>query len=115
MNIINSKQKIKSLIIISIVVLIGFGSFGLGRLSVLTERGAKPPVLIEKQSAPSNVLSDLNEGGKGSFVASKNGMKYYLTSCAGANRINEENKIYFDTKESAEAAGYAPSSTCKEL
>jgi hypothetical protein len=51
----------------------------------------------------------------GKYVASKNGTKYYLPSCGTANRINEENKIYFNTKEEAEAAGFGPSSTCKGL
>lgn len=51
----------------------------------------------------------------GKYVASKNGTKYYLPSCGTANRIKEENKIYFNTKEEAEAAGFGPSSTCKGL
>lgn len=51
----------------------------------------------------------------GKYVASKNGTKYYLPSCGSANRIKEENKIYFNTKEEAEAAGFTPSSTCKGL
>lgn len=51
----------------------------------------------------------------GKYVASRNGAKYYLPSCGTANRINEENKIYFNTKEEAEAAGFTPSATCKGL
>ncbi len=48
-----------------------------------------------------------------SYVASKNGTKYYPAACSGANRIKEENRVYFDTKEAAERAGYGASSTCK--
>ncbi len=51
----------------------------------------------------------------GKYVASRNGEKYYLPSCGTVNRIKEENKIYFNTKEEAEAAGFGPSSTCKGL
>lgn len=51
----------------------------------------------------------------GTYVASKNGTKYYLPTCASANRIKDENKIWFLSKEEAAAAGYAPSSTCKGL
>lgn len=51
----------------------------------------------------------------GQYVASKTGTKYYLSSCATAKRIKDENKVWFVTKQQAEAAGYAPSSTCKGL
>lgn len=40
------------------------------------------------------------------IVASKNGETYYYVWCSGANRIKEENKIYFNSKEEAEKAGY---------
>lgn len=49
------------------------------------------------------------------YVASKTGKKYYLPSCSGAKRIKEENKVWFDTKAAAEAAGYTAASTCKGL
>lgn len=47
---------------------------------------------------------------KGEYVASKNGSKYYLTTCK--NTIKEANKVYFKTKEDAEKAGFAPSQSC---
>ncbi|HWH16295.1 MAG TPA: hypothetical protein VNU25_01790 [Candidatus Paceibacterota bacterium] len=51
----------------------------------------------------------------GTYVASKNGTKYYLPSCGGSKRIKEENKIWFDTKEEAESAGYGPAANCPGL
>lgn len=48
----------------------------------------------------------------GTYVASKSGIKYHLPSCSGAKRIKEENKVWFDTKEQAAAAGYTPASNC---
>lgn len=51
----------------------------------------------------------------GAFVASKNGEKYYLPSCSGAKRIKEENKVWFPTREAAEASGYEPAANCKGL
>ena len=114
MSINNLNQKIKSLIIILIVLLIGFGSFGLGRLSVTEERGEEP-IIIKDAPATINQPAAVQITQNGSFVASKNGSKYYTLSCSGASRIKEENKIYFETKEAAEAAGYDPSSTCKEF
>lgn len=51
----------------------------------------------------------------GEYVASKTGTKYYLPSCATAKRIKDENKVWFATKQAAEAAGYTPSTTCKGI
>lgn len=46
----------------------------------------------------------------GSFVASKNGTAYYSSVCK--NNIKEENKIYFQTKDDAEKAGFKPAKNC---
>lgn len=49
------------------------------------------------------------------YVASKNGTKYYLPSCSTANRILEENRVWFGTKDEAAAAGYEPAANCPGL
>lgn len=49
------------------------------------------------------------------IVASKNGSVYHYIWCSGAKRIKEENKIYFKSKEEAEAAGYRPAQNCPGL
>lgn len=51
----------------------------------------------------------------GTYVASKSGTKYYLPTCSGAKRIKEENRVWFDTKADAEAAGYGPATGCPGL
>jgi hypothetical protein len=51
----------------------------------------------------------------GKIIASKNGKRYYYESCSGVNRIKPENRIYFDTKEQAEAKGLTIASGCKAL
>lgn len=48
-----------------------------------------------------------------SFVASKNGQKYHLIGSGDGNRISEENKIYFKTKEEAEKKGYTAGNSVK--
>lgn len=58
-------------------------------------------------------LPGIPEGGQ--YVASKNGEAYYLPWCSGANRIKEENKIWFASKEEAEGRGYRPAKTCKGM
>ena len=64
--------------------------------------------LPKKELAPVGASS-------GTYVASKNGTKYYLPSCGSSKRIKEENKIWFGTKEEAEAAGYGPAANCPGL
>jgi hypothetical protein len=49
------------------------------------------------------------------IVASKNGSVYHYIWCPGAKQIKEENKIYFNSKEEAEAAGYRPAKNCPGL
>ena len=48
----------------------------------------------------------------GEYVASLNGSKYHLSSCSSAQKIKEENRIWFKDSDSAEAAGYEPCSIC---
>lgn len=64
--------------------------------------------LPKKEEAPVGSTS-------GTYVASKNGTKYYLPSCGSSKRIKEENKVWFKTKEEAEAAGYGPAANCPGL
>lgn len=51
----------------------------------------------------------------GTYVASKSGEKYHLPTCSGAKAMKESNKIWFTTKEEAEAAGYTPAANCKGI
>lgn len=48
-------------------------------------------------------------------VASKNGTKYYLSSCGAAGRIKPENLVTFENWQAAEAGGYEPAQNCAEL
>ena len=49
------------------------------------------------------------------YVASKNGTKYYLPTCGTAKRIKEENRVWFASKEEAEATGYQAAQNCPGL
>ncbi len=49
------------------------------------------------------------------YMASKNGTKYYLPTCGTAKRIKEENRVWFATKAEAESAGYGPAANCPGL
>lgn len=48
------------------------------------------------------------------FVGSVNSNLYHHKDCSTANRIKEENKIWFATTEEGEAAGYSPSKCTRQ-
>lgn len=62
---------------------------------------------------PAQGTEEIN--GEKTYVASKNGARYHYPWCSGAQNIKEENKLWFATKEAAEAAGYTPAQNCDGL
>jgi hypothetical protein len=120
-NIGNLGRKIDSLLLPGIVILVGLGAFGLGRLSAPSHEPVALKIIYPEaqaaaavQAAPPSSVKAVGEpgGGGGLYVASKSGTKYYLTSCSGASRIKEENRVYFDSAAQAAAAGYGPAANC---
>ncbi len=58
-----------------------------------------------------NTAEEILPSNQGQFVASKSGSKYHpVENCSFADRIKPENKIFFQSEESARQAGYEPSS-----
>lgn len=130
-------DKGRSALLVITGVLLASGSFLLGRFSLAGDTHQNVDILspkeegfaeaentaaavvalqknepVKKQATPSAVVSS-EAGGK--YVASKSGSAYHFPWCSGAKRIKEENKIYFNTKEEAEKAGYHPAGNCKGL
>jgi len=116
--------------IVFIVILVGIVSFFLGRYSISENNASKVIVTIPNEGNLASVVSaedydgsyEINEAKadsisqtleKGAFLASKNGTKYYPAGCSSANRIKEENKVWFRTEEEAIKAGLTRTSTCK--
>ena len=112
-----------------IIILVSFSSFGLGRLSKI-EENKKPLSIYDNIARADNLASIITTESKepvevqppqlglvagGKYIASKNSDKYHAPWWSGAQRINEENKIWFDSKEEAERAGYTPASNCKGI
>lgn len=98
-----------------LIVTVGVASFGLGRLSITSmgvSQGQRGAVLVEE--APPEAAAEATTG-EVQYVGSKNSDKYHLPECTGAQRISEENKVYFSSKEEAEASGYTPASNCDGL
>ena len=116
-------RKGRDAVLVFVVCLLGILSFALGRLSVSGELGA-PVVLYVPYGATASVPASMAAEREVSpsiaeqesrFVASKNGSVYHLPWCSGAQRINDENKVWYDTKDAAEAAGLRPAANCKGL
>lgn len=125
------KERLKGLVttdlyIALIIILVGTASFGLGKLSAVGV--AHTPIDIEYASTTTATSSAEGETGYqsesqpaaaiaagGKVVASKTGDKYHFPWCSGAQRINEANKVWFDSAEEARKAGYEPAANCKGL
>ena len=107
-----------ALFAVLILLMVFFIGLGLGLLI----RPSKPtPIIIDKnvkiglparqEEFSKNSSKSFNFTG-GSFVASINGKNYYPEDCPSAKRIKEENMIWFDSAEEAEADGYTPAKNC---
>jgi hypothetical protein len=102
-----------------LLLLVAIASFGLGRQSV-TEKATEIPDSREITTLNTPPITEsprimTASEGEPRYVASKNGKVYHLLICPGAKQINEANKIYFNTKEEAEAAGLRPAANCKGI
>ena len=108
-------EKGKDIWVVIIVILVGLGSFELGRLSKennFSSLKIEYPTQNEKilQANTQTAISAVSNGK--SFFASNRGTKYYTISCSAGKTIKQENRVWFATREEAEQAGYTPSSSC---
>ena len=111
-----------TLIYLFVIVGVGIGAFGLGRISALDYTRVKSDRQVTDNE---NLLENkVTEGGEEDaskqtnsqekrYVASKNGKMYYSVGCSGAKRIKTENQVWFNTQNDAEKSGYSLSSSCK--
>ncbi len=107
-------EKGKDILIVLIVILVGLGSFQLGRLSKEdSSEGLKLDYTSTNQpkelNQTANVISTISDK---NYFASSRGSKYYSLSCSAGKTIKQENRVYFTTGEEAEQAGYTLSSSC---
>lgn len=93
----------RDVLFVAILILASLLSFGLGYLAG-QDNARFTPSAAEPLTAAT-----------GTIVASKNGTKYYLPSCAGADRISDANKVWFASAVAAVRAGYSPASNCEGL
>lgn len=137
-----TSEKGKNILIVLIVILVGTGSFQLGRLSksgdsssgvkieypngelpaqteslpanALNALSATESVSNTVRTAPSsNFVAPVKKTTSQNFFASSRGKKYYPVGCSAGKSLKQENRIYFGTREEAEKAGYTLSALCK--
>lgn len=102
----------RDILVLGVLILTSFASFGLGYLAGSGEEGKGANVVEALPSALTTAdLPGTPQAGQ--VVASKNGTKYYPPECAGVDRISEANKVWFASAVAAVAAGYAPAANCK--
>jgi len=121
-------DKGKDILIIIIIILVGLGSFELGRLSKNNKtNGLKIEYSNQEAnsfntlknknlvnlSLNSNNLENIQKSNLENYFASNRGSKYYPISCLAGKTIKQENRIYFKTSIEAENSGYELSSSCK--
>ncbi|OGI95003.1 hypothetical protein A2917_01315 [Candidatus Nomurabacteria bacterium RIFCSPLOWO2_01_FULL_42_17] len=110
----------KDVLIVIIVILVGLGSFELGRLS---KENSSSGIKIEYKDQIKNIKNQeasailsvpaISNSSQKSFFASNRGTKYYSIGCSAGKTIKQENRVYFTTKEEAETAGYELSNSCR--
>ena len=109
----------REILLVLLIVLMCVASFGLGRLSAVSSNKKQVRIMapagqeIDTKSVVASSGAALEN--YGNVVASKQGSKYHLPWCPGAKAIKDENKVYFSTREEAEARGYTPAANCKGL
>lgn len=123
------KQIEGSMFVVSAILIAGSAYF-IGNIQANDSQKSEiqivyPDAIAIKSSINSNVTepTSVQEGSNvkevqkadAKIVASKNGKRYYYANCGGINRIKQENRIYFNTKEEAEVKGLTLASGCKAL
>ncbi len=107
----------KQILTIGAFLALGFlAGLGVGLLSgsnepssIVIDKNVKISMPRETEDSGVNLVDRT----AGNFVASINGQAYYPKGCTAANRINEENKIWFDSAAEAESQGYKPAQNCR--
>ena len=103
----------RDVLIIGILILASSTSFWFGYLAGLDAE--QEGILRIEQALTSEAPTQPVGAGSVGVVASRNGTKYYLSGCAGADRISDANKVWFASPAAAAAAGYTPAANCKGL
>ena len=112
------------LFFVLVFVLVGLVGFGIGRLSVVGQGSSVNALRVESTPMPiENVVEAIQGRGEEAIgsetptniVGNKNTQVFHLSSCTGAKRMSETNKIYFASVKEALDAGFRPAGNCPGL
>ena len=103
------------------VILVSFISYNLGQINALEKTPLKitkeetSQASILKASSQKSTLTNTPKPTDTRVVASRKSTtkKYHYLWCSGAQKIKEENKVWFTTSGEAEAAGYTLAGNCE--
>ena len=96
-----------------LLVVVAITAFGIGRASATEKLVSNVTPRVEMLQTASPIASGAESVRSTPVVAASGGTRYYYTHCRGIDRIKEENKVYFDSIEAAEAAGYTLALQCE--
>ena len=109
----------QDIFVVLLVLVVGFLSFGLGFLACREANKEEVEILLPANlnvaAVGGSVESKVNSSERGKYVGSINSDKYHLPWCSGAERINEANKVWFQTETEAKDKGYSPAGNCPGL
>lgn len=105
----------RDIALIGIIILVGIGGFGLGRLSQIAESGDELSMVYATTTAAQDTLSRYIMPPEGLVVASRHGARYHFPWCSGAQRMNAGNMVWFKDIATAEKNGYTPAQNCPGL
>lgn len=103
-----SLESIHQIYVVFLIILTAGTAFSLGRLSVDPYEYAATILYPEEVLVRAEQSLDKNR----EVVASKKGSRYYFLWCEGVEDLSEVNKIFFETPQLAEDAGYTIAKNC---
>lgn len=105
---------IDELMWVFIIMFVALGAFSLGIIYERKQYLERNPVEIKYSQQALDLWNDYHNTDNQSknFFASRSGSIVYPAKCQAGKRVNDENKIYFNSLEQAIAEGYKKASNC---
>lgn len=87
---------------------------GLAQRAEVHKINSVPPVSVPPAASASEAVRSSSAAGQEKlyYVASKTGKVYHKSTCHFVDRIKDETRVIFETKEAAEASGRRPCKSC---
>ncbi len=106
------KPELPDILTVSCIVLICTAAMGLYRIQAQIVQSGEVQV-VQATSTAITRIANAEVGDGRPVYASKNGTKYYYSTCAGIKRIKESNLVTFASAGLAISEGYGLANGCK--